>query len=74
MPASASWRDHVTRILDGRVRALECSGENMPRRLGAHSGHESCNGAPSIPEKKIPALVRAGIVVAEDTRFELVRA
>ena len=64
-------RDHVTRILDGRVRALERSGENMPRKLGAHSGHESCNGAPSIPEKKIPALVRAGIEVAEDTRFEL---
>ena len=63
-----SWpRPHVTRILDGRVRALECSAENMPRKLGAHSGHESCNGAPSIPEKEIPALVRAGIVMAEDT-------
>ena len=34
-------RPHLTRILDGRVRALECSGENMPRKLGAHSGHES---------------------------------
>ncbi|MGL5249243.1 MAG: hypothetical protein ACRC8U_13730, partial [Brooklawnia sp.] len=67
-------RPHVTRILDGRVRALKCSDENMPRKLGAHSGHESCCRATSTPENKIPALVRAGIEVAEDTRFELVRA
>ena len=71
MPVSASWRDpHVTRILDGRVRALECSGENMPRKLGARIVMLSAIN----PRKKIPTLVRAGIVVAEDTRFELVRA
>ena len=31
MPASASWRDHVTRILDGRVRALRGS---PPHEIG----------------------------------------
>ena len=41
----------------------------------AHIWRTDTQAAPKLTaETAIPALVRAGIAVAEDTRFELVRA
>ncbi len=69
-----SARPHVTQIQGGHAGARSKLGGERATKTRGTLGARIVRQRAINPTKKVPALVRAGIVLAEDTRFELVRA